>query len=261
MNRIKYDEASYKIDGNFKTISVEELIKLSKINHKKYIEKYYGNLFCPECHEPQLSLIKNSFLRGYRDQRHSNNCSKSFKPVSKKNFENLLQDVTSLQQVNNRLKKIIERLLLNKNEKNNPFLAKINDDSCELCDIVPSEVNNRNSICRIPCKSLNAPFYDDDYNTLKIFYGKVDMKLSKRENKKTNMEFYVLNFYKPDINYTLCSISMSTAVYSHFIQLYNISLEIKYRNVYVAFATCLGSYNGFKRGRLAYSNHCVIIGL
>lgn len=261
MSEIKYDEALYKTDGIFEKIGVEKLIELSKSNPKKYSEEYYGNLFCPECNTPQLSLIKNSFLRGYRDQRHSDDCSKSFKPISQRNFKNLLQDVTSLNQVNQRLKKIIERLLFNKIERTNPFLAKVTNNHCELCDIIPSEVENRDSIYNIPCKSLNAPFYDDDYNTLKFFYGKVDIKLSKKENKKSNTEFYVLSFYKPNIDYILCSLSMSVAVYNYFIQSYKIDLDTKYQNVCVAFATCLSLSKGFKRGRLSYSNHCVIKGL
>lgn len=260
----KFDEAAFSNDNKntFEKISLEEINEEVK-KDKNNIKNYKGNIFCPECNEPQLSIVKNSrtndyFLRTYQNQNHSDICSYSFESVSIDIFNDFLEKENNTLFINNKLQNIIDRLLRNNTLNVNPFIIELDDNNIVPKDITKEEKLNRHNMRRIPTKSITAPFRDNDYGVYKLFYGNVNISIKKRENKNFNEIFYSLIIYKKETNTILCSLSMSNNVYTHLQKLYNFNLDEIIENIYIAFATKLILNNQYKNGTITHSDYCVI---
>lgn len=262
----KFDEASYK-DNNGNIIEpplkLEYLIAQKKKNEKLFEQKYYRRLFCPECHAPQLSLVASSngvdfFLRGFKNQAHTNNCSYSFDSVSNAAITKLLDDTKSSEFVNAKLKGLVNNLLKRQILKQNPFLVKVEHGKVSTNDVKDHDLINRQTIKRLPTKSLTSPFDENDYNVPKLFYGNVDIKFFERKNKKNGSLFYVIDVYFRETNNKICSISMRPGVFSYLKTPFTIEYDVKYTNVLMAFATVLIKKDSYIDGQITYSDYCVI---
>ncbi len=233
----KFDEASLSKDNKetFEKISLEKINENIKSKITDWNE-YTNFLYCPECHEPQLSLVINNqtedyFLRTYRNQKHSDNCSYSFKGVEVEAFNTFLNEKNNTPFINNKLHNIIDRLLRNRILEFNPFIIRLNDNNIIFENIPREENPNRHNVRRIPTKSITAPFSDEDYGVYKLFYGNADVSLYKIHSKTHNEFFYSLKIYKKKTNTILCSLPMSSRVFSHWQSLYNLNLNNKIENV------------------------------
>lgn len=259
----KFDEAALSNDNKktFEKISLEKIneeIKKDETN----IKNYKGIIFCPECNEPQLSIVNNSktndyFLRTYPRQNHSDICSYSFEDVDVDIFNAFLEEKNNTQFINSKLHNIIDRLLRNKFLDFNPLIVRLNDNKI-TAENISREEKNRYNVRRIPIKSITAPFSDDDYGVYKFFYGNVDIVIKERTNKTSNELFYSLIIYKKKTNTILCSLSVSRNVFIHLQRLYNLELDNKKEEIYIAFASKLTLNNQYKNGTIIHSDYCVI---
>ena len=257
---VKFDEAFY-CNGTLKDdIDVNNLIKIRLNSPSLFAEKYDGHLYCPDCHNPQLTLVhKNEhyFLRGYPNQKHDIDCSKGFEPLDDTVFQDFLDnDEHSFEFVANKLEKLIDKM------QRRPFrqqemLIRINNKRCTTDDVDVIDQNHRNSYKQIPVKSLVAPFDDDDFDRLKLFYGNVDLKV-KMYNVNRENEFYALQIYLKGNNGLVCSITMNPAVGKHLLNKYNITENKYFRNQFLAVAASLRRKEEYKNGRLIHSDLCVI---
>ena len=262
----KFDEASYK-DNNGNIIEpplkLEYLIAQKKKNEKLFEQKYYRRLFCPECHAPQLSLVASSngvdfFLRGFKNQAHTNNCSYSFDSVSNAAITKLLDDRKSSKFVNAKLKGLVNKLFKKKILEYNPFLVKVEHGRVSANDVNNHDLINRQIIKRLPTKSLTSPFDENDYNVPKLFYGNVDIKFFKRKKELDNSFFYAIDVYFRETNKKICSISMSSGVFSNLKIPFTVEYDVRYTNVLMAVATVLIKKDSYIDGRITYSDYCVI---
>lgn len=267
MSNPKFDEAAFSANDSepFENISLEKLNDL-KTNHDiAYMETYEGHLYCAECHKPQLTLVYNTetdeyFLRGFPKQKHVEDCSKSFDSVRKAVFDEFVDDPDSYDFINNKLQKLIEKLIRKTSLTAKTSLIKIVNDKCTKNEITDKDIKEKINIKNIPIKSISAPFEEDDFDRYKLFYGDVDISLTKKENKLLKKEFYVLRLYRKNTNFTLCSLSMSENVAIHLNEDYDIiSKETEVRfHAYISFATILHKTGIYKNGNLKRSNFCMI---
>lgn len=262
----KFDEASYKDNsGNLiePPLKLEYLIDEKKNDEKLFEQKYHRKLFCPECHTPQLSLVSSKngidfFLRGFKKQPHTNNCSYSFDSVNKTAISELLNNTDSREFVNKKLNGLISSLLKRQILKQNPLLVKIELDKISTDDIEKHDLRNRQIIRRLPTKSLTSPFGDDDYKVPKLFYGNVDIKFNKRTNSSNGSVFYSLAIFLRKTNSIVCSIKMSETVFLHLQTPFAVKDDVKYNNVLLAVATTLNKNGSYVDGKISYSDYCVI---
>lgn len=261
----KFDEASYKDNsGNIiePPLKLEDLIDEKKNDEKLFEQKYYRKLFCPECHTPQLSLVtsKNGidfFLRGFKNQPHTNNCSYSFDSVNKTAITELLNNTDSCEFINKKLKGLVSRLLKRQILKQNPLLVKMELGKISTDDIEKHDLRNRQIIRRLPTKSITSHFDDDDYGVPKLFYGNVDIQFCKKQNKSDNSFFYSLNIFPRETNDVICNVNMSEKVFSHL----NVPFDKDYKkhaNVFIAIATTLTLNKSYVNGQISHSAYCVI---
>lgn len=263
----KYDEAAYKkiSSKSFAAIPLEELNQIKKNNSVLFEKEYAGRLYCPECQCPQLSLVKNNntgdyYLRGYKNQEHKELCPKGFDEVNHTCFDKLLSDDCSIEFINNKLQKLIDKLCnkLTGKELLKALLVKTEDKKCLQNDITDDEIKKRANVFRLPIKSITAPFDDNDYDCYKLFYGNVDILL-KEKIYKDERPFYILKILKKGINYTLCSLAMSKYVGKYVMKRNNIPVDRKISNVYIAFASSIkNNDNHYKKGNIKHSEYCVI---
>lgn len=262
----KFDEASYKDNsGNIvePPLKLECLIDEKRNDEKLFEQKYYRKLFCPECHTPQLSLVtsKNGidfFLRGFKNQPHTNNCSYSFDSVNKTAITELLNNTDSREFINKKLKGLVSRLLKKQILKQNPLLVKMELGKISTDDIEKHDLRNRQIIRRLPIKSITSPFDDDDYGVPKLFYGNVDIQFNKRTNSTSGSFFYSLAIFSRKANNIICSINMSEAVFLHLKAPFKVEDDVKHTDVLVAIATTLNKKDSYVDGKISYSDYCVI---
>lgn len=267
MSNTKFDEAAFSSNDvePFNLISLEKLNDLRTNFNTIYMATYEGHLYCPECHKPQLTLVHNPetneyFLRGFPKQKHTEDCSKSFESVSKTLFDDFVEDPDSYDFINTKLHKLIDKLIKKTILIKKASLIKVVNDKCIKDEITDEDITTRINVRNIPTKSITAPFDDDDFDRYKLFYGDVDISLTKKENKQLKKDFYVLRIYRRNTNFTLCSLSMSESVAIHLNEDYDIvsnKTEIRF-HVYISFATVLHKTGIYKNGNLKRSNLCVI---
>ncbi len=262
----KFDEASYKDNsGNLiePPLKLEYLIDEKKNDEKLFEQKYHRKLFCPECHTPQLSLVSSKngidfFLRGFKNQPHTNNCSYSFDSVNKTAISELLNNTDSREFINKKLKGLVSSLLKRQILKQNPLLVKTELDKISTDAIEKHDLRNQQNIKRLLTKSLTSPFDDDDYGTPKLFYGNVDIQFNKRTNSSSGSFFYSLAIFSRKTNNIVCSINMSESVFLYLKTPFAVKDDVKYTDVLVAVATTLNKNGSYVDGKISYSDYCVI---
>lgn len=258
---LKYEEAYYiPLCGEPHYIKIEQLI--SEANNYKI--KYSNRLYCPECHKPQLTLVERApdefCLRGFQRQKHKPDCTKGLDVVSKKSFNEYIDNVSDFS-INKRLSNILNRLLSKEEQPINPMAIKIKDGKCIDSDVLSVNVLSSKNIKAVPIKSLTAPFDDDDYGCYKIFYGDVDIVVSKKMSRINGNVFYVMNIFRRNSTFVCCSLSMSVGVASYLNKKYNILAVANEKRIgaYISFVTELYQKDGkYINGRLKNSEHCVI---
>lgn len=169
MNNNKYYEAAFRSNLNqYIKLNIEYLTEIIESEPKVFYETYSGNLFCPECFKPQLTLVMSYktgkyYLRGYPKQKHENNCYHGFEPVKSNIFNDFCQDTKTHKFIKNKLQKLINKMLNNCIESENPFLIKVIKENCSIDKISDKDIKEKRNIHQIPNKSLTSIFDDDDF--------------------------------------------------------------------------------------------------
>lgn len=211
----KYERAAYiESKANERAVeikNVEELYETKKNSPQLYNKIFLGKLFCPECFEPQLVLCENQqgsyFLRGYPKQNHKENCSMEFDEVSNQSLLKTIENDPNDKLIQQRLRLAIQRLIRNQETEYHPFAVKECDGLVDLSLINKSDMHHSTQKV-IPCKSLTAPFSDDDYNKLMIFYGNVK---TQWEYEKGN-SYLTFKIMRKGSNEIICSSLVSTNI-------------------------------------------------
>lgn len=73
--------------------------------------------------------------------------------------------------IKNKLQKLINKMLNNCIESENPFLIKVIKENCSIDKISDKDIKEKRNIHQIPNKSLTSIFDDDDFEVFKLFYG------------------------------------------------------------------------------------------
>ncbi len=267
---IKYDEAAYSIDNkNYTLVPIEKLIHLYTSQPLYFKRTYSGNLFCPLCRKPQLTIAclsksQKYYLRGYPNQSHSPDCLKLIPSIDTSFLNDNLNDHKSIGYIKSQLL----RLLINKfSDDKKIYVPLLKATGKKICFEEPKEeiVKNR-SIKQIPTKSLTAPFYEDDYEQYKLFYGNVNIRVAEQKSKKHNNDndcnYYILYIYNKDNLKLICSVSMSNKVGKNLISSYNLNKNVLTKNIFISlwskFSINTVNNTTYKNGRITHSDFCVI---
>lgn len=96
MNDYKFDRFYYSVDDSNK----HYLSEIENLSDEEYEQEYKGKMHCPQCKEPQLTLVRggdSSYLRTYPKQFHKivdgQMCLYSFKTASKTIMEEYVQEL------------------------------------------------------------------------------------------------------------------------------------------------------------------------
>lgn len=260
---VKYDGAAYisPISNVSEYISLEELSSIISTNRREFIRKYDGHIFCPLCKIPQLTLVSGSkfgnyFLRGYRGQKHSEDCEFGFEDVSTKAFETFIADKNSQEHVNNKLRKLIDKMLKQKNVEEKVHLVKVHNNVITTQKILSID-KERTDIRLLPTKSITAPFQEDDYDCYKLFYGRCNIIVYK--NIKDGKPYYILTAHRPKDRQVVCKLSMSEDVGGYFIRNNSLKIGTFYNNACIAFASRFKKDEGnVNKGSIRHSRLCII---
>jgi hypothetical protein len=261
---LKYDKAAFRLsNGNYDDIKLEDLIDMCKQNREKYITEYKGNLYCYECHKPQLSLCKDQFLRAHPNSVHADNCSHVLQLVSYSALERCLTSA-SADSINRKLQGLVDLLLKKQITDTHPLAVRMQGENCTLNDVKRSEITKTDTKLKaLPVKSLIAPFDDDDYGVLKLFYGNVLIKAKEKQWGDSDPS-YSLGLYHPTKKYLIATLDFSKKVKDHLaFSIFDYDNSVSN----IAFAATLKKENSanpnykiqfFKKGRLTYSKYLIL---
>ncbi|MBP5362370.1 MAG: hypothetical protein J6Y71_05010 [Ruminococcus sp.] len=211
-------------------------------------------MFCPMCHTPHIGLVIRDgtyFFRTYHGSEHDPNCLYSFDPVSSNTFQEYILREENQNELHVKLQRFVYRLLNRENIDLHNLLLHVQNNRCTNYNINHANIRNRRDIRRIPTKSITAPFNNDDLNSYMLFYGKVDVLYSIKENG-TNT-FHNIYFYKRNRSELLCSLSFSQNVAVHLEGNYNLIPNEKKSNIGVAFYSEMIRNGQFLNARLTHS--------
>ena len=207
-----FEEALLKKDSIRVKISVEEVTYLRKNNLQKYAE-IKDHLYCPECERPHLThklcADRANYFATHIGEEHDDDCSFKCEKASTKQLEALEDDDNSLDRLQNRLKAALVSLFGNKKPKRNPLVIKE--------EVAENEPNYNIGFCSviknyaIPKKRITNGLSEADVDTLKIFYGQVNVRCKKFRNGYKLYLFSCFNNQLPMI----CSIYLSQKVFNH----------------------------------------------
>lgn len=181
-----------------KIVPLYVLENYAKTHSGKY-EKYEGNIFCPECKLPQLTLVQNyagesHHLRKYPKQLHDEDCSYNYEHASKKAaikfFESLSKSQIEeklygmqlwLEKQSRKASVQTENSTSKKTRDSNPFLFTISEKG--------QPTKTYKTLRR---KSLNNNLSDVILGELYIFYGKVKLETEVRKSSKGNKNNFLI---------------------------------------------------------------------
>jgi uncharacterized Zn finger protein (UPF0148 family) len=208
----KYDEAAWRSGEEYEIISLEYLIA---IRDRSEYDKYDGQLFCPECHSTQLTLVNKDnhyHLRAYPRREHQEDCSYNLELVNSEIFTKYLESPDNKEDIIKRLNNII-RKLQKKSTGKNPFIVSVQNEQVISNNLESDDAKQLTKInYAIHHKSLTATFDEDDYGVLKIFYCNVLI-----EWIESDAGGYYLWFRNPSKNNVLlCSLKITQNVFAYF---------------------------------------------
>lgn len=207
-----FEEALLKTETLRRKISIEEVTYIRKNAPQKYAE-LKDNLYCPECEKPHLThklcVDKANYFSTHIGEEHDDECSFKCEKASTKQLEALEEDDPSLEKLQNRLKAAIGSIFSSKKREQNPFVIKKSTVEKDP----KSNTVSQGTVKRyaIPKKRITNGLSEADVDTLKIFYGQVNIRCKKFRN---GYKLYVFN-YKNEHLPMICSIYLSQKVYEH----------------------------------------------
>lgn len=202
------------LNGEIGYIKLEELIDFYQKSPQEYTNNYEGNLFCRECRLPKLSFVNHKFLRGYRGQVHDESCSNHLEKISSENLAEHLKNAT-VDYVNKKLHNLINELIKKQVLEIHPLVLREIDNGYSYEGVPRTEIKcGVRNLKRIPVKSLTAPFFVEDFDVFKLFYGTVRMEWQSIKNGNGECIYYYIRFYTLDKDKLICSLKITKKVYA-----------------------------------------------
>jgi hypothetical protein len=86
---MKFEECYLK--KNNERCALEVMVNIYKKSKEEYKEKYYNDMYCPECYDAQLSFYPNAktpyFSTKSSSVKHAPNCSFNYEAATKKQLD------------------------------------------------------------------------------------------------------------------------------------------------------------------------------
>lgn len=236
---MKFEEALIKNQNQI--ININKIIDM-KNNNELLLEKIKDDLYCPECGKAKLTLylnVTNPFLKTKNNEVHNKNCSMIQPQLSEEEVTDIFNN-SSYDELLPYMEKVLS--LLDEKQKNE-------EHSKELKDKAKRKYKQQK---RLPIKRIDRPLNDEDYNTIKWFYGNVNTKFDVVESEKGTI--YWLNVMSLDGSQNYCNIKISKNVYGYL----NRDYIIDRTNVNFVY---LGSINKYKNRNYstAYKSYFILI--
>lgn len=236
---MKFEEALIKHQN--KIVNINEIIDMKNSNDM-LLEKIKDDLYCPECGQAKLSIylnVTNPFLKTKNNEVHNKYCSMIQPLLSEAEVNNIFNNA-SYDTILPYMEKVLS--LLDEKKKNV-------EHSEELKGKVKRKYKQKK---RLPIKRIDRPLNEEDYNTVKRFYGNVNTKFDVVEREEGTK--YWLRILSLDGKQNYCNIKISEKVYCYLDRNYIIDRE----NVNFVY---LGSINRFKNKNysIAYRSYFILI--
>lgn len=266
---MKFEEFYYDKDKKIYGISV--LNEAYKDSQKKYIDTYYGHMYCPECIIAQLEYhptAQTPYLKRMKAFSHDEGCSYSCPEVNKEQVRTYYTDEKNLMNINKKLKGCIDLLL--KGVKRGGATKSIGGSTNKKIakDIFTFEEGKSRLLIKRKkiTRKLNEP---DDYDIPILFYGTVQLEWQEQNRTSQKGEQYkvmYLRVYSQEVvkgqprRVLRCRIEVSEKKYNYLEdtikkiatdKMYNIAFMSEMEKV---------KWNGieFNNCKLAFSTHIVV---
>lgn len=208
MKNLKFEVAYYEKKKDF--ISFEKIKSKYKSNSEMFFSNVNPHLYCPECKKAKLIYVNalNPYLRAKESNTHKIGCSFNYPEITQKILDEIVTTDKDKEAMRLRLENSLNQIFIKKeiDLNNNPFVVERFENNNTERGIVHTRKN------RIPRKNLMLPFNDDDYDTLKLFYGRAYLKWEPQKYENRNV-LLILSSKKEEI----CEISMSDKVKKYLI--------------------------------------------
>ena len=160
---------------------LDRLVAEDELEH--FPERYLDALYCPECRSAKLNGANGRLVTAARAS-HRDDCLLARDTLTQRQIQVMLDRPEGRAQIGWQMDRLLAQ--------------------CGL-DIAPE---GEMPMLRIPQKRLTLPFRDEDWDTLKLFYGVVDVVwLGFNQNTR-----YELTLYLPDSVKPLCQLKLVESV-------------------------------------------------
>ena len=229
----KYEEAF--CDTNTSLVRAYDILRLRREAPSEFNDVYQNHLWCPLCKQARLSVVngnQGAFFRGYPGDVHSEGCFNQCEQYITKNIEELRTSEEDVQQIENQMQLILQKMLV-------PYEAKqhLTSEKCKK-EISHSFFWQRGRILRnkrIPQKRIDVPLTQEDFEIVKVFYGTV--RITVTQGKKNPQDRYITLFSTEKSNTRLCGIKITAGVWAHLNQ--ELVLGENGKRVHILFCGCL----------------------
>ena len=229
-----FNSALYIDNNNSEIIiSAEQLNKLMKKDNLIYKKKLKGHLFCPQCKKVQLAIAPidktgNYYLRVYPNQVHSPNCIKSNNYVSKRSFDEFVDNKKAIGFLNTRLTRIIDTLDRKVIDPRAVSLITTQNWKCIAQDELEDKPDEEKRIRQLRIKHLTSPVVEE-YGYNLIFYGTVDIIFTTFKRKNC------IRIFKKNAEYNFCLLTMNSKISNKIMNMYRLEKNKRYNNIHLAF--------------------------
>lgn len=232
---MKYNEAYCRFFNEILTI--DDVTLIYNTDKNQFAKQLDGQMFCPCCKAVRFAYVTpaniHPFFRGYPNEEHAATCEFHKEEMTPEEVSLLQKSGAGKDQILQQMRRILidhlktceqheQRVNGNKGTKAMPSIA------------FPK--SNRVSSKLVPRKLLTAPFTPGDYDTEKIFYGRV--LLSYEENESSNKGKLLI--YHPHSKRMICKIILTANVKSHIPEPWKV---LKKREIFIVFFSKLSVPN------------------
>lgn len=179
MNVMKYEDAYCELEND--NFSIDEVTAIFCENPSRFAKRFEGHMLCPGCHKVMLSFVnaQSPHFRGYANMDHDPGCDFQKGEMPEAEVIALASSHARRSEIENQMNRLLIQLIGKSEGVETSTSIKLPAISPEH----PSVKRRRQTNTIIPRKQLNAPFSDDDYGKMKLFYGKVHIEWEKVRNE------------------------------------------------------------------------------
>lgn len=171
-------------------------------NHEGELGEFYGDMFCPECHQAKLSFVhKFSKRRAHfrRASKHEKNCSYNYVYASKRTVTKYINSLSN-EKIQDKLNSIMNMLCRDSHMKKvNIDDAEKNTKKRENPMLIPEQNKKKTILRALRRKRLNGWIDESDGTDLYVFFGKVKLEVSEKEKNSDDspkgFKYNILNIY------------------------------------------------------------------